>query len=288
MIELQAPSASGKSHLLHELIVACLLPRDLRISSSVSLPSNKVAVVYDTDGTFDVRRLAVVLRRCLESRLPLRMRDPDLTTNAVTHILSLVHIFRPSSSLQLATNLRALPAWHTLNAPTSEITLVAIDSMSAYYWPDRFTAEQMRSYTSSGPVDAGSTHPSPSALNPLHHILTSLEALRVSHAPVVILTNWGLNPLKTPPLSSEPQLFKQHLHPFPTVSSQLTIPEGYPPLSHHITLQASRVAQSQPSPPSLVIAESENTQSKTVVEISGMVRSRGADKTGRFCFTVDV
>lgn len=281
VIELQASSASGKSYLLYHLIVACLLPLDDDASTGTSLPSNKIAVVYDTDSTFNVRRLTEVLRRRLESKLPAHMRDSNSTSNIVTHILSLVHIFRPSSSLQLAANLRALPAWHTSNLPTSEITLLAIDSMSAYYWPDRFTTEQMRSYSASTPADA-STRPFQGTLNPLHHVLTSLEALRISHAPVIVLTNWGLNPLQTPPSISDPYLFKQHLHPFPTVSSQVTISEGYLPLSHHITLQASRVVQSQSD-----VYESGETQNKSVVEIAGFVRSRDSEKIGRFRFIVD-
>lgn len=267
----------------------CLVPPDL--GARVCLPSNKLAIVYDTDGSFDIRRLAAAIRcRLVECGMQPTTQDSSNVSEAVQHILSLIHVFHPTSSLQLVANIRALPAWHGSHFPTSEIVLVAVDSISAHYWSDRHQAEQMRSYSSAA-TDASLTRFSSTTLNPLQHVLTAMETLRASHAPIIFLTNWGLNPLLSPTSPSEPgfQLFKQHLHPFPTISSEHSPVDGHLPLTHHITFQPVPVTQYRyfgPVDPAERQSLSER-KSPSKVELSGFVRSKGTEKTARFSFAVN-
>ena len=53
-----------------------------------------------------------------------------------TQCLESLHIFRPTSSLQLAITLIHLPRYHATDSRLrdKEIGLLAIDSLSAFYW----------------------------------------------------------------------------------------------------------------------------------------------------------
>jgi DNA-repair protein XRCC2 len=253
-------------------------------------------VIFDTDGTFNVSRLQELLRHRLTRLSVGSLAVEDLATAAMKRVL----IFRPTSSVQLAASLLNLPAYHMAHLPDDEIGFVAIDSISSFYWPDRFTLEQM---TSSGNTRRGKSN----AASPMHHVLIALQKFRKSHGPVIALTNWGLNPLTQPTQHSTPAtLYKQHLFPFPTLPKQDQSNAPYtsedhsashynpnttalPPLTHHITLPFVHIT---PFGPGLRLEDAKEQESKyrrelvTNGEVVGVVRTSGSRRVGRFTFRI--
>jgi DNA-repair protein XRCC2 len=147
----------------------------------------------------------------------------------------------------------------------ADIAIVAVDSISAFYWPDRFTAEQLR------PGHAN-------YIPPLQNVLAALQKFRQSHQAVTILSNWGLNPADNSSRTTavSPVLFyKQHLPSFPTLADRARPPSTLS-LTHQITLSAS------PSPPfhgTLFIP-----QNLERCEITGCIRTSNSTNS----FVVDI
>ena len=205
-----------------------------------------------------------------------------------------LHIFRPTSSIQLAVTLLHLPAYHISQLLDAEIGLLAIDSISSFYWPDRFTVEQMRS---APPFTAD--QPTPAFVSPLQHVLTALQKFRLSHGPVIIVTNWGLTPLPNS------LFYRQHLHPFPVLlanphhsetaatlevtrnaySSAIENPHTLPPLTHHITLPVIPFPQTQ-SVDLPKEAKEHPREPPKMGEVVGIVRTAGSPRVGRFEFRI--
>ena len=228
VIEIQGPASSGKTHLLYHILLSVLVP-----------VSQVAAVVYDTDAAFDIQRFRHLLISRI-SRLPSSTLDPQ---ESVRRALARLHLFRPTSLIQLAASIANFPAYHSSHMPNQEIVVLAIDSISAFYWSDRFSAEQLR--------DIASTNLKNKAVPmvpSLCHVLDAVQGVRHSHRPLTILTNWALNPAP----SHSGSLYKQHLHPFPVIDSE----DGFPDigakglsgidraspspfhLAHHITMSS--------------------------------------------------
>ncbi|KAG6381290.1 hypothetical protein JVT61DRAFT_5696 [Boletus reticuloceps] len=239
VIEIQGPASSGKTHLLYHILLSFLVP--------VSPPHAEIAVVvYDTDATFDIERF----RRLLLSRIsrhPCSTLDPQ---ESVRRALARLHLFRPTTLVQLAASIANLAAYHSSHMTHQEIAVLAIDSISPFYWADRFSAEQLR--------DAASAKNKrvPMALSPLRHVLDAIQSVRRSHRPLTILTNWALHSAP----SHSASLYKQHLHLFPVVedgiadlgakASSNTDHSSSSPfrLAHHISLSSPTSDQFAASP----------------------------------------
>ncbi|KAH9985403.1 hypothetical protein BJV74DRAFT_886278 [Russula compacta] len=231
VVEIQGPSGSGKTHLLYHLICSCILP--LRFGGW-----NKVSVVFDTDGTFDIHRLQTLLRTHLSHSL---FADEITTERIISVALRNVHTFRAKSSAQLAAGLANLSLYHMRSLPTSEIALLAIDSASSFHWFDRLATEQRIS----GRLMSLATPPPTPSNNPSQTILTTLWNFRRSHYPVILVLNWGLGPF--PAAGNFPaQLYPQLLPPFSTLMNRASFfpdPSHTTPLflTHQITLDLTRV-----------------------------------------------
>ncbi|KAL0951047.1 hypothetical protein HGRIS_007787 [Hohenbuehelia grisea] len=283
IIEIQGVPASGKTHLLYHLIITCISPCDLRGWA-------KAAIILDTDRSFDILRL----KNLFLSRLTganssgSGAYSPEEANSLVIQCLRNLHVFRISSSTQLAATLLHLPEYHTAHLPDSEIGLLAIDSISAFYWPDRFTAENHRSAPSGAP----------SVANPLQHVLVALQTFRASHMPVIVLTNWGLSHLtKQPaPNAAAPVFYRQHLHPYPNPfgnAAQETLPHAPAALlsiTHHITMSMVHTPLPYPSnSEESSLAENESAQLTKWPEkaaFMGLVRTPGNSRLGRFTFHI--
>ena len=135
--------------------------------------------MFDTDGTFDIHRLQTLLRARLSHSPP---PDENTTGQIISVALRNVHIFRPMSSSQLAAGLANLSSYHVVNLPTSEIALLAIDSVSSFHWPDRLAAEQGTLIHPMGPLST----PLNNFLKTIHPALWSF---RRSHHPVIVILN---------------------------------------------------------------------------------------------------
>jgi DNA-repair protein XRCC2 len=225
ILEIQGSSGSGKSHLLYYLICSCILP--LRFGGW-----NKITVVFDTDRTFDIHRLETILRGRL---IHIFSSDQSSTGQVISVALHNVHIFRPQSSYQLAAGLANLSSYHMSNLPTSEIALLAIDSLGSFFWQDRFAIErQSNTNPLATPIHTPSTHP-------LQTVLTALSSFRKSHHPVTIIVNRELGPADSVRLPF--QLYKEPLPSFPNrIFPGPT--DGTHFLTHRINLNLARVVPS--------------------------------------------
>jgi len=249
------------------------------------------AVVYDTDSSFDVARLHQLLLTRFSLIIP---HNIEMARRLAEESLRRLHIFRPASLLQLATSLLYLPHYHKVHIPEHEIGLVAVDSISAFYWPNLFIAEQMRNVPQSAQGASG-----PASAHALQHVLTALGRIRLSNAPLIILTNWGLNPAWQS--SGQVTFYKQHLHPFPhcpendantlssSVLSDLPPTPDLLPLTHHITLSPVSVP---PFPPELSLRDAikqEVEYRRRMVqkgEIMGLVRTAGSREIRHLTFCI--
>ncbi|THU91736.1 hypothetical protein K435DRAFT_144658 [Dendrothele bispora CBS 962.96] len=171
VLEIQGPPASGKTHFVYHLLATCILPVN-------SGGRNKAAILYDLNASFDVFRF----KRILSSRLRLIIGDENLQ-EAVGHSLKKLHIFYSKSTVDLAVDILHLSYYHTSHLPDSEIGMVAIDSLSTFYWSDRFTSENTRSHRGRTQLTA-----------PLQSVMAALEAFRHTHGASVVLSTWSLFP----------------------------------------------------------------------------------------------
>lgn len=182
------------------------------------------AILYDTDSTFDISRFCHLLSIRISDLFPLAddAKHAELQQASLTRL----HIFRPRSLPQLATSLKYLPSYHASHMPDDEIGLLAIDSTSAFYWPELLYEEQLRNFAPKKPGSKTET---------LDHVLNAINSIIRSHAPLVLLTNWGLRVVSQD--QSTPTVYKQHLRPFPVLrGSDVTSADRPLELAHHISL----------------------------------------------------
>ncbi|OCB85682.1 hypothetical protein A7U60_g7333 [Sanghuangporus baumii] len=220
----------------------CILPEKVFLSkehtpSEVEIGGwEKSAIIVDTDGRWTAHRLKLLLIRRLEKALPSGQPGlQQLIQDTVVQSLQRLHIFRIRSSASLAATLFHLPLYHSQRMTDEEIGLLSIDSISSFYWIDRYYLEQQRQ---------GSSDRKDSA-NPLGRVLMALQEIRLSHGPVIVLTNWGLTPVSKASgadneAATPSPFYRQHLHPFPApfeIPSRI-LPNAHlmPPITHHITL----------------------------------------------------
>lgn len=220
-------------------------------------------VVCDCDGRWSVRRLHRIMSTYVHERLStlsehITRDDPASSlpsyTPTVTEILEQalkrIHVFRPTSTVSLAATLMALPAYHRSRMPDEEIGMLMVDSLSAFFWADRWAAEQAEqasqlaaeippaphaSTSTSAAPDKPPPPPLRSDANPLRHVLTAILQLRRSLGMLTFLTNWGLTTLESQ-LPSSIAYFRQHLRaPYPA-PFEADAPRTKFPLAHHITI----------------------------------------------------
>ncbi|KAI0756675.1 hypothetical protein C8Q80DRAFT_1215541 [Daedaleopsis nitida] len=306
VLEVQGPAASGKTHFLYHMLVHCLLPRTHQHRELGGW--GKAAVVFDTDGKLSIPRLhrLLVSRLCrllaYDDAIEQSIAAEDLAAECLNHL----HVFQPTSSLQLAITLLHLPRYLATDSrlEDKEIGLLSVDSLSAFYWRDRYTLEQLR--------DAADSSTQSLPPNPLYHVVKALQGFRVSHRPVVLLTNWGLNAL-TKPAAPTSLFYRQHLYPFPAPfephgaeeaianiqssqgGSAKTSAARAPrfidttmPLHYHITLHPSPI---DPFPRSYSLADAADQEHMRAVlvnkgEVRGIIRTPGDETVGVFTFRI--
>ena len=209
VVELQGAPGTGKTRLVYDAVATCILPKQ---ASGLQLGGwGQAAFVLDTEDTFDIqcvhRLLCARLDRAFRTDDTVQLKDDldQARATTVEEALRNLHVFRPASSTQLAATILQLPYYHHEEPyiQNCEFGLLVVDSMSSFYWQDRFTTEQLRG----GPSEART---------PFRHVLTAIERIKTSHRPTILLTNWGLNPLvKDPALADTSPFFRQHLYPTP-------------------------------------------------------------------------
>jgi hypothetical protein len=189
VVEIQGHAGSGTNALY--LLIARLL-----VHIHVGQDLRKSIALFDSGPTFDIVRF----RGILIDELVHHTSSSNLE-NAADAAISALHVFRPTSSLHLASTLAALPAYLASYSAQSELVMVIVDSISDFYWPDRFSMEQDESSRSHGEALAPMIHP-------LRHALGALETVRRTYSPSMVITNWALTPV---PRSL---FYRNHLHPY--------------------------------------------------------------------------
>ncbi|XP_077100354.1 DNA repair protein XRCC2 [Siphateles boraxobius] len=129
VVEFHGAEGTGKTETLYHLIIRCITP--------VQNGGLEVGVVFiDTDYHFDMLRLV----SALEGRLAEDLKEsegsenePEERVRSCLRRLSVVHC---NSSLQLLLTLHYLE--NTFSSQPS-VSLLVIDSISAFYWVDRFS-----------------------------------------------------------------------------------------------------------------------------------------------------
>lgn len=233
VIEIQGPAVSGKTHFLYHLAAHCLLPKELDVPAKCTVHLGgwqSSVVVLDCDARWNLSRL----RGILITRLNMACGEENtsfIDTSAVAlESLSRLHIFRPQSSIQLAATLENLPKYHMEKMPEENIRFLFVDSISSFHWIDKWQPEP-------------SAPKAPSfRLNPQKHILRSLQSFKLSHAPIIVLVNWGLYPTSTDLsldrlLDPFPEQVPRTLYPsLFDIPPRLVVPEESLQVDIHITL----------------------------------------------------
>ncbi|TFK30546.1 hypothetical protein FA15DRAFT_14148 [Coprinopsis marcescibilis] len=181
-------SETGFSTGIHGLDACCrasgIKPHHQVLEIQGSLPLGgweKAAFLFDVDDTFDIRRFKqILLQRFAHA-------STTMLPAMVEACLARLCVIRPKTTLELATSLANVPKYLANRFPTIGLGLVAIDSMSAFHWPDRFLAERI-----------GSRKPSMPSINPQRQVVNHLQSIRQSLAPMILVSNWGV-------------LYRQHL-----------------------------------------------------------------------------
>jgi DNA-repair protein XRCC2 len=262
VIEIQGPSV-GKSHLLMHFIMTCVLPVS---HLGIQLRGwGKSAILIDLDHTFDVHRFRHLLIHRIKVHIPTGDENLDLFVDL---LLRKLHVFRPESSVQFAVTAANIPNYHSSSMSRDEIGLVAIDSLSSFYWQDRFLGEQPRDGRPSG----------------IEKALISLEQIRQSHGSVIAYTNWGLPSARNVPKNNTP-FYPQHvpqLHsPF---GEGLQVSHPILPVTHHMTLRTVAMPKISPDTPVARLMGDRRAYDQ-VVEV--LVRTVGfSDRVGSFMFKV--
>jgi DNA-repair protein XRCC2 len=259
IIEIQGPSGSGKTQLLYFIVMTTLLPFDLpleyrrRISSASTKPPQaafkadnlliggrgKSVVLCDCDGRWSLSRLHSMIVGYLQGRL---RQAPFSISNTSTYelrpslervaegMLRHLHVFRPASTIALATTLLCLPSYHTRRMGDEDISMLIIDPINPLYWHDRWVVEA-----------ADASQPRLAARPPLQAVVSALQKLISVYRPIIFLTNHALMPL-----TQTSAFYKQHLpptYPAPFEANTHTRPKAsLLSLTHHITLSLPRIA----------------------------------------------
>lgn len=208
MLELTSNTpAAGKTHLLYLLTAAAVLPQISKPKSADDgapsrawdqNPQIGTAVIVDTDNRFDIKRLAEVMSSYYHSyHLDPTGESPSdkggLPTE-VLHALKHIHFFCPQSLASLLATLQGLPSYlldisqhHSAHRP---LTLLAIDTITAFYWPERYAQE-----TASLPTDVGDQYQKrPPSL--YAELVTAVKAIQTQFICPVVVTSWSLSAAK--------------------------------------------------------------------------------------------
>ncbi|XP_052220663.1 DNA repair protein XRCC2-like isoform X2 [Dreissena polymorpha] len=136
VIEIYGEEGTGKSEFLSHLIVQCILPEAW---SSIDLGGRGASVIFiDTEYKFSILRLVSLMEKQVLQKLADCGKEFRLDASQIEvfieECLERLYIVRCSSSEELVITLHSLEGV-ICNDPN--ISLVMIDSISAFYWLDR-------------------------------------------------------------------------------------------------------------------------------------------------------
>ncbi|KAK3641106.1 hypothetical protein LTR56_011552 [Elasticomyces elasticus] len=178
-------SGGGTTHLLYHLTALSVLPSNLGGKAAC-------VVIIDTDGTFDVARLAQQLQLVLKDDTAPEQNLEDIVLSSLKH----VHIFRPQSLASTTATLEALPSYLLDKSRHYSIDravrFVAIDSASAFYWQTKAEEENASIYASDPDLLPSRRPPST-----YQQLTAALKASASALCCPLILTTHHLDPIST-------------------------------------------------------------------------------------------
>ncbi|GAA5970545.1 hypothetical protein JCM11641_007349 [Rhodosporidiobolus odoratus] len=266
VVELQGLPSSGKTSLLLQLASTTLLPRqayvrfqDLRGGPGVAQvevggKEETVAFLDCSARAFPVLRLAGLVRRHLELAIQRYRRPQGLGKPAeeeldalVEEALSRLHVFKPSSTLQLARTVANLKDWSMDRARSNgedeaEVGLVIVDGMSEFAWADQLAREEEQVRQ---PPQASSSPPS--TVPPLRQFLSAVASLRRTLSPLIFISQWVFRPFSVVSSPDQPG----HLH-------HQTSQESLPFYQHHFSAPHWPVITAPPFPAPSITKSKEN------------------------------
>ncbi|GAA5986429.1 hypothetical protein JCM10908_003751 [Rhodotorula pacifica] len=206
VVELQGLPSSGKTTLLLYLAATALLMRNAHVRIDrqvleVPIGGKEETVVWiDCTSRFDIDRLATLVRHQIVT-LVTRYRAPkgigapreEEIDSLVDECLSRLHVFYPSSMLQLAATVQHLPEWSKKNA-FDELGTVLIDGMSEFAWIDQYELENKQQAENATTAAARPPPTRPSNQPPLRLLCAAIANLRRTFAPLVFITQWVFRP----------------------------------------------------------------------------------------------
>jgi hypothetical protein len=159
VIEISSPnSGGGKSQLIYYLAALCVLPSTFKGRKTGG--RDGAAVLLDTDGKLDIRRLYQIAQGVVwhSLRADLKVGAEDATAeeamseNEIQSLLhdSLqhIHVFRPQTSSSLLATLKSIDKYlldvTRHHSAGRSLHAVFLDSASAFYWQDRMRDEVAR------------------------------------------------------------------------------------------------------------------------------------------------
>ncbi|GAA5879826.1 hypothetical protein JCM3774_001395 [Rhodotorula dairenensis] len=253
VVELQGLPSSGKSTLLLYLAATAILMRTAHVRVDrqvleVPIGGKEESVVWiDCTSRFDVDRLAALVRHQIVT-LVTRYRAPKgigapreaEIDSLVDECLSRLHVFYPSSMLQLAATVQYLPEWTKTNA-FDQLGTVLIDGMSEFAWIDQYEVEQKQAEPTAT-ATARSTRPAEQP--PLRLLCSAIAHLRRTVAPLVFITQWVFRPHSVLRQTSQDGLpfYTHHYAPpfWPSISTPpVLLPVGQDPLDPPVAATSS-------------------------------------------------
>ena len=135
VIELYGDSGSGKTQILFHLIANCILPLNWK---GACLGGRGVGVIFvDTDYHFSLLRLVEILEERIKSCF-LKQGLPMISTAAlqsfIKSCLTQLIVAKCDSTEEL---LRTMHSFDKILCNTTDICVMIIDSVSAFYWQDK-------------------------------------------------------------------------------------------------------------------------------------------------------
>lgn len=176
IIEIEGHPGSGKTHLFYLFLSSCITPGHYPSSSIDS--GVKTAVLFDMDAQFDICRF----RDIMIARIRYDFGPTAQSTDIADRCLENLHIFKPTTTDQLLATLAHLPKLRCDRFAHSGLAVVAIHSVEALYWSDRFKVES-RTRTTSFP-----------GRNPVYQkVYSYLRSIQETCGTRVVLSHSGLN-----------------------------------------------------------------------------------------------
>jgi len=199
VIEITSGTAgAGKTHLLYYLITATVLPGSL--NGRTWGGKGGAAIVLDTEGTFDVNRLVLIMETYVERMLGKIGEADDNVSDAaprslIINALQHVHIFRPHSLASLVSTIQSIPAYmfsfSDHYSTNRGLELVALDSITAFFWQSKNAEETERFETAAQTID----HRKPA--NDKHQqFVDGLRDLQKQFGCAIVATSWGISPVQ--------------------------------------------------------------------------------------------